>query len=76
MVARLINSDMITRDEGLAFADSPTNLLWRLQNDMTPQSRLIAKKEEQDDEPTFTDIQLDVRPDDGMTTMSASLRGL
>ena len=73
-LARLINTDMITRDEGLAFADSPTNLLWRLQNDMTPQSRLMPKKEEHDDEPTFTDIQLDVRPDDGMTTMSASLR--
>ena len=67
---------MITRDEGLAFADSPTNLLWRLQNDMSPQSRLVPKKEEQDDEPTFTDIQLDVRPDDGLTTMSASLRSL
>ena len=75
-LARLISQDMITRDEGLAFADSPTNLLWRLQNDMSPQSRLVPKKEEQDDEPTFTDIQLDVRPDDGLTTMSASLRSL
>ncbi len=75
-LARLITTDMITRDEGLAFADSPTNLLWRLQNDMSPQSRLQPKKEEQDDEPTFTDIQLDVRPEEGLTTMSAGLRGL
>ena len=74
-LARLISADMITREEGLAYADSPTNLLWRLQNDMTPQSRLIAKKEEQDDEPTFTDIQLDVRPEE-TTTMMGGLRSL
>jgi twitching motility protein PilU len=75
-LARLITADAITRDEGLAYADSPTNLLWRLQNDMTPQSRLIAKKEEQDDEPTFTDIQLDVRPEESTTTMMGGLRSL
>jgi twitching motility protein PilU len=75
-LARLITADAITREEGLAYADSPTNLLWRLQNDMTPQSRLIAKKEEQDDEPTFTDIQLDVRPEESTTTMMGGLRSL
>lgn len=32
-IARLILSGRITREEGLAYADSPTNLLWRLQND-------------------------------------------
>ncbi|TSE26614.1 PilT/PilU family type 4a pilus ATPase [Tepidimonas aquatica] len=32
-LARLILADRITREEGLAYADSPTNLLWRLQND-------------------------------------------
>jgi twitching motility protein PilU len=32
-LARLINNGTITRDEGLAFADSPTNLMWRLQHD-------------------------------------------
>jgi twitching motility protein PilU len=32
-IARLITDGTITRDEGLAHADSPTNLLWRLQND-------------------------------------------
>ena len=35
-IARLITEGVITRDEGLAYADSPTNLMWRLQNDMTP----------------------------------------
>jgi twitching motility protein PilU len=31
-LARMIREDIITRDEGLAFADSPTNLIWRLDN--------------------------------------------
>ena len=71
-LARLITTDMITRDEGLAYADSPTNLMWRLQNDMSPVSRIQPKKEENDDQPTFTEIQLDVRDDS--STMSGMLR--
>jgi twitching motility protein PilU len=62
-LARLITQGTITRDEGLAFADSPTNLMWRLQNDMSPVSRATVKKEEQDDHATFTEITLDVRGD-------------
>jgi twitching motility protein PilU len=72
-LARLINTGVITREEGLAFADSPTNLMWRLQNDMTPVSRIVQKREEQDDQPSFTDITLDVRPEPA-TTAAASLR--
>jgi twitching motility protein PilU len=72
-LARLITTDMITRDEGLAYADSPTNLMWRLQNDMSPVSRATIKKEEETDQPTFTEITLDVRGDDH-STMSGSLR--
>jgi twitching motility protein PilU len=72
-LARLINQGVITRDEGLAFADSPTNLMWRLQNDMSPVSRVVAKREEQDDQALFTEITLDVRPEPA-TTASASLR--
>lgn len=61
-LARMITDGLITRDEGLAYADSPTNLMWRLQNDMTPVSRLMTpKKEESDDQPSFTEITLDVR---------------
>ena len=48
-LARLITEGMITRDEGLAYADSPTNLLWRLQNDMTPVSRSRPPKKEEPD---------------------------
>ncbi|MBS0447147.1 MAG: PilT/PilU family type 4a pilus ATPase [Proteobacteria bacterium] len=61
--ARLIQAGVITRDEGLSFSDSPTNLMWRLQNDLTPASRIAPKKEEQD-EPVFTEIMLDVRPEE------------
>ena len=73
-LARLITNGVITRDEGLAFADSPTNLMWRLQNDMTPISRLTAKKDDSsDDQPSFTEITLDVRPEPA-TSAAASLR--
>jgi twitching motility protein PilU len=65
-LARLIGEGAITRDEGLAYADSPSNLMWRLANDMEPVSRLAAKKDEPaDDQPTFTDISLDVPGDEG-----------
>ena len=67
-LAKLIGEGVITRDEGLAYADSPTNLMWRLQNDMEPVSRLQPKKEESDDQPTFTDITLDVPSDDGRSS--------
>jgi len=60
--AKLINDGTITRDEGLAFADSPTNLLWRLENDQQGPGRTVAKPEERaSDEATFTEITLDVR---------------
>jgi len=71
-LARLITQEVITRDEGLAFADSPTNLMWRLQNDMSPVSRIQPKKEEPDDQPTFTEITLDVREE--TSTLSGGLR--
>ncbi|HEX5634896.1 MAG TPA: PilT/PilU family type 4a pilus ATPase [Gemmatimonadales bacterium] len=71
-LARLITQGTITRDEGLAFADSPTNLMWRLQNDMSAPSRVVPKGEEPEDQATFTEITLEVRPDDP-TTRSAPL---
>ena len=63
--AKLIREGTITRDEGLAFADSPTNLLWRLQNDHPgQQSNQAPKKEEAaSDDASFTEITLDVRPE-------------
>jgi twitching motility protein PilU len=67
-LARMIGTGFITRDEGLAYADSPTNLMWRLQNDMEPVSRLAPKKEDTDDKPTFTEITLDVPEDTGRSS--------
>jgi twitching motility protein PilU len=73
-LARMITEGRITRDEGLAYADSPTNLMWRLQNDTSPlASQAPAKKEEPDDQPSFTEITIDVRPEEH-STMSGSLR--
>jgi twitching motility protein PilU len=61
-IARLITDGFITREEGLAQADSPTNLMWRLQNRAAPAARRDDRALlEQVDEPTFTDITLDVR---------------
>jgi len=64
-LARMIGEGFITREEGLTYADSPTNLMWRLQNSMEPVSRLTPKKDEADDKPTFTEITLDVPEDTG-----------
>ena len=62
--ARMIKDGSISREEGLAFADSPTNLLWRLQNDTTAISRAPAKEEDAPaDTASFTEITLDVRGD-------------
>ncbi len=63
-IARLINEGIVSRDEGLAHADSPTNLLWRLQNEQAPASRIAPKKEEPE-AASFTEISIEVRPDDG-----------
>jgi twitching motility protein PilU len=63
--AKLIIDGTITREEGLAFADSPTNLLWRLQNDAPGANKPSAKQQEAtpSDEASFTEITLDVRQD-------------
>ena len=62
-IARLINEGVVSRDEGLLQADSPTNLLWRLQNDQGPVSRAVPKKDEPE-AATFTDITIDSRAED------------
>ena len=61
-IARLITSGMVDRKEGLLNSDSPTNLMWRLQNDFTSQAVALAQstKQDPDDQPTFTEITLDV----------------
>ena len=59
-IARLIVEGVVERKEGLANSDSPTNLMWRMQNDFS--SKVAAAPEEDvDDEPSFTEITLDVK---------------
>ncbi len=62
-IARLIEEGTISRDEGLSHADSPTNLLWRLQNDQAPISR-VAPKREEPEAPTFTEITIESHAED------------
>ena len=61
-IARLINESVVSRDEGLAHADSPTNLMWRLQNDLTPVSHGAVVKEETD-QATYTEYSVDIYPE-------------
>ena len=61
-IARLIGDGSVTRKEGLLYADSPTNLMWRLENDFAAASKAAAAPaEDPDDTPSFTEITLDVK---------------
>ncbi len=61
-IARLIRAGTVDRAEGLAFADSPSNLLWRLDNDAAPAPAAAAMPAlpTEEDVPSFTEIVLDV----------------
>ena len=64
-IARLIGEGRVDRKEGIAHADSPTNLMWRLQNDFQQATKSAQRDNEsfmdQSDEPSFTEITLDVK---------------
>ncbi len=58
-LARLIREDIITREEGLSYADSPTNLIWRLDN--TPKGKDMLSPmpvQPEYEEPSFSDISI------------------
>jgi twitching motility protein PilU len=59
-IARLVLGGLVDRKEGLAYADSPTNLMWRLQNDFT-KVHAAAVAQEEDEHASFTEITLDVK---------------
>ncbi len=69
-IARLINEGRISRDEGVAFSDSPTNLLWKLDNNSSAggmgskSKNAAAAPPPESDAASFTEITLDVKPDD------------
>jgi len=61
-IARLIVEGVVDKKEGLAYADSPTNLQWRLQNTFAGKDAAeVEDGDESDDEPSFTEITLDVK---------------
>jgi twitching motility protein PilU len=60
-IARLIIEGTIERKEGLLYADSPTNLMWRLANDFANGQKAKEPEAEIDDTPSFTEITLDVK---------------
>lgn len=62
-IARMIIDGSVDRKEGLAYADSPTNLQWRLQNSSMGREEAASDDDgdESDDEPSFTEITLDVK---------------
>jgi twitching motility protein PilU len=60
-IARLIVEGTIERKEGLTYADSPTNLMWRLANDFANAQKAAEPEAEIDDTPSFTEITLDVK---------------
>ena len=66
-LAALVGNGTITREEALANADSPTNLMWRMDNDLALMAQASASSGEtprpgDDDMPSFTEITLDVKP--------------
>lgn len=60
-IAKLIVNGTVTRKEGILYADSPTNLMWRLENDFAAVAKAEEPEEDPDDEPSFTEITLDVK---------------
>ena len=60
-IARLIVEGTIERKEGLTYADSPTNLMWRLANDFANAQKAAEPEADVDDTPSFTEITLDVK---------------
>jgi twitching motility protein PilU len=63
-IARMIMEGVVERKEGLANSDSPTNLMWRMQNDFsagTKKAEESSVMDDPDDEPSFTEITLDVK---------------
>ncbi len=64
-IARLIVDGTVEKKEGLMYADSPTNLQWRLQNDFAGKNAHFteegASEEDMSEEASFTEITLDVK---------------
>jgi len=62
-LARLITDGTISREEGLDYADSPTNLLWRLQNEPEKPADIkpLPRKDGPAEPAIYTELTLEVR---------------
>ena len=64
-LARLVVAGKVDRKEALTYADSPTNLMWRLENDIAlrqkPGAGPAADQPETNAGPSFSDFTLDVK---------------
>ncbi|MDQ7744489.1 PilT/PilU family type 4a pilus ATPase [Hydrogenophaga pseudoflava] len=63
-LARLVIDGLVSRNEALVHADSPNNLMWRLQNDFNASKSNQAATpadDDQSDQATFTEFTLDVK---------------
>lgn len=64
-LARLVRDGIVSRNEALLHADSPNNLLWRLQNDFnaakSANTASAPLEDEAQDRATFTEFTLDVK---------------
>ena len=63
-LARLIQSGKISRSEGLAYADSPANLMWRLDNGAETQDgkKVTTEPAGQPADRPFSDFTIGVKP--------------
>lgn len=67
-LAKLVVDGLVTREEALSYADSPTNLMWRMDNELFQAKKDKANEETDvllpgdDDMPSFTEITLDIKP--------------
>lgn len=66
-LARMVHEKLITQDEAVNFADSASNLLWRLQNDPKDAYKNATAKQAENDPsdegPVFSDIALNIQQD-------------
>jgi twitching motility protein PilU len=60
-IAKMIVEGTVTRKEGLLHSDSPTNLMWRLENDFAVKAKAEDPYDDHDDQPSFTEITLDIK---------------
>ena len=61
-IAKMIVEGTVTRKEGLLHSDSPTNLMWRLENDFAVKAKADEDPfDDPDDQPSFTEITLDIK---------------